>query len=69
MPLVAQLPSSCRTCATPTTPAGWLRCDLDADGAVARYREVVDPADPASAVVDGAALRSSRRGRPDAVRV
>ena len=36
---------------------GWLRVDLDADGAVARYREVVDPADPASAVIDGRSFR------------
>jgi alkaline phosphatase D len=33
---------------------GWLRVDLDAGGdAVARYREVVDAADPDTAVVDG----------------
>ena len=32
---------------------GWLRCDVDADRWRATYREVVDPTDPASALVDG----------------
>ena len=35
---------------------GWLRCDVTSDRCTATFREVVDVADPASEVVDGASF-------------
>jgi len=47
---------------------GWLRGDVDADRWLATYREVLDVADPASAVVDGPRFEITR-GAPGAARI
>jgi alkaline phosphatase D len=52
-PFVDQLPALVANVEHAANVRGWLRVDLDATSATASYREVVDVADPESAVVDG----------------
>lgn len=54
--LVGFLPLAVPTIRHAAVAHGWIRCDVDADGWRATYREVADVADPASAVTDGPAF-------------